>query len=177
MSAPDQVSASAPVAQRIAAQALTADKVASFGHLIAPGADSRDINAGTTRRYDDVAGLDVEEGGGRACVAIFQTDAGTHRAPYRLSMFERHRIGSQSFVPMGGSRCLAIVAGIGDAPDEDAIQAFIIEPGQGLTLRRDVWHHPLITIGAADILVIERIAAQVDCELMRIRGSFEVVLG
>jgi ureidoglycolate lyase len=168
---------SAPEAARIVlAQPLTREAFAPYGELIAPGTDERAINFGTTRRFDDVAHLDVEEEGGRACVAIFRTDADTHRAPYPLRAFERHLLGSQSFVPMGAGRCLAVLAGSGAAPDEAAIAAFIVEPGQGVTLRRGVWHHPLITIGAADILVIERAAQDEDCEVVSLKARVEVRL-
>ncbi|WP_175354979.1 ureidoglycolate lyase [Herbaspirillum robiniae] len=168
---------SAPEAARIVlAQALTREAFAPYGDLIAPGANERAINFGTTRRFDGVAHLDVEQGDGRACVAIFRTDQHTHRAPYPLRAFERHLLGSQSFVPLGAGRCLAVLAGAGAAPDEAAIVAFIVEPGQGVTLRRGVWHHPLITIGAADILVIERAARDEDCEVVALRARVAVRL-
>lgn len=164
------------VARVIVAAPLTRAAFAAYGDLLAPGGEVREINFGTTRRFDGVAPLDVEEQGGRAGVAIFRTDAHTHHAPYPLRAFERHLLGSQSFVPLGASRCLAVLAGAGEAPDEAAIAAFIIEPGQGVTLRRGVWHHPLITIGAADVLVIERAAPDEDCEVVALRGRAEVRL-
>lgn len=172
MSAPEAV----PAVRTVIARALAPASFAPYGDVIAPGGSERDINFGTTRRFDDVTRLDVAEDGGRPCVAIFRTGAGTHRAPYPLRAFERHRLGSQTFVPMGASRCLAVLAGGGDAPDEDGIVAFIVEPGQGITLKRGIWHHPLITIGAADVLVIERLAHEEDCEVVALRGRIEVRL-
>jgi ureidoglycolate lyase len=171
MSAPDAGRATVIVAQPLSHAAF-----ALYGHLIAPGEQQRDINFGTTRRFDDVAHLDTEADGGRVGVAIFRTDATTHTAPYPVRAFERHLLGSQSFVPMGAGRMLVVLAG-GDAqPDEAAIVAFIVEPGQGVTLRRGVWHHPMITVGAADVLVIERMAAVEDCEVVPMRTRVEVVL-
>lgn len=160
----------------ILAQALTREAFAAYGELIAPGRSERDINFGTARRYDDVASLDVDEAGGRACVAIFRTETPAGQAAYPLRAFERHRLGSQSFIPMGAARCLAVLAGDGEQPDESAIAAFVIEPGQGVTLRRGVWHHPLITIGPADVLVIERAASEVDCEVVMMSSQVEVKL-
>lgn len=163
--------------QTIRAQALTAAAFAPFGDVIAAAAQaSTAINDGTAQRFDDLTQLDVHEQGGSACVALFRTHAGTHVAPYALSMFERHLLGSQSFVPMAQGRVLAVVAQGDASPDEAGIQAFIVEPGQGITLKRGVWHHPMITIGAADVLVIERRAAHVDCEIVRIAGKFVVTL-
>jgi ureidoglycolate lyase len=166
----------------IVAQTLTPAAFAPFGDVIVPvragdgSANSSPINQGTAQRFDDLTQLDVNERGGEACVAIFRTQDGTHVAPYALTMFERHLLGSQSFVPMAQGRVLVVVTQGVDAPDEEAIQAFIVEPGQGVTLRRGVWHHPMITIGGADVFVIERRAAEVDCEIARVKGKFIVVL-
>ncbi|MFL9878128.1 ureidoglycolate lyase [Herbaspirillum rhizosphaerae] len=181
MNLPD--SSSATASKVIVAQVLTPAAFAPFGDVIAPEemqtevqSNSTPINQGTAQRFDDLTQLDVSEQGGEACVAIFRTQNGTHVAPYALTMFERHLLGSQSFVPMAQGRVLVVVTQGGDVPDEDAIQAFVVEPGQGVTLRRGVWHHPMITIGGADVFVIERRAAKVDCEIQRIKGSFVATL-
>ena len=180
MNLPDSLASAATTAsQVIVAQVLTPAAFAPFGDVITPAtvqSNSTPINEGTAQRFDDLTQLDVSEQDGEACVAIFRTQDGTHVAPYALTMFERHLLGSQSFVPMGQGRVLVVVTEGGDTPDEDAIQAFIVEPGQGVTLRRGVWHHPMITIGGADVFVIERRAAQVDCEIQRIKGRFIVTL-
>lgn len=161
----------------IAARALTHENFAPFGDLIVPIAEAGSaINAGTAQRYDDLTRLDVGDSGGEVCLAIFRSRPDAHLPPLRLHLFERHRLGSQTFVPMGQGRCLAVVAGAAERPDEAAIAAFIVEPGQGVTLRRGVWHHPLITLGAADILVIERRAAQADCDIVPVAGRFVVTV-
>jgi ureidoglycolate lyase len=97
-------------------------------------------------------------------------------APRPLRAFERHRLSSQTFVPLGQGRCVAVVTTGGQAPDESAIQAFIVEPGQGITVRRGVWHHPLITLGPADVLVLERRAAQPDCEVRPLSSPVVVAI-
>ena len=168
-----------PEVQTIVAQALTPATFAAFGDVIEAARAAHGIvpiNEGTAQRFDDLTQLDVSEQGGAACVAIFRTQEGAHVAPYGLTMFERHLLGSQTFVPMAQGRVVAVLTHGGDAPDENAIQAFIVEPGQGITLKRGVWHHPMITVGAADVLVIERRAAQVDCEIQRVKGRFVVAL-
>lgn len=167
-----------PVLPRILhTQTLSAEAFAAFGDVIAAGAHSSTaINEGTAQRFDDLTRLDVNQGDGTPCVAIFRTSDKSQPAPYRLTMFERHLLGSQTFVPMGQGRCLAVLT-LGDAsPDEENIQAFIVEPGQGITLRRGVWHHPLITLGSADVLVIERRSAEVDCDIVPIQGKFIVAV-
>lgn len=165
-------------ARLIRAHALTREAFAPYGDVIDAACDATGgaINGGTAQRFDDLTRLDVDDSGGAACLAIFRCAAAAHVPPLRLTMFERHRLGSQSFVPMGLGRCLAIVAGGADAPDEEAIRAFVVEPGQGVTLHRGVWHHPLMTLGAADILVIERRAAAADCDIVALAGHFVVTV-
>lgn len=161
----------------VAARPLTRDAFLPYGELVTPGAQAgTSINAGSAQRFDAPAGLDVDDSGGAACLTVFRTHDAPTAGPIRLRAFERHLLGSQTFVPLAEGRCLCVVTGGDHAPDESAVRAFIVEPGQGITLRRGVWHHPLITLGPADVLVIERQAAQVDCELQQIAGSILVVL-
>jgi len=165
-------------ARVIAAQPLTQASFLPYGDLIAPGAlAGTTINAGSAQRFDNLSSLDLTDHGGAACLALFRTAAAATAGPIPLQGFERHQLGSQTFMPLGAGRCLCVVTGGDDAPDESAIRAFVVEPGQGITLRRGVWHHPLITLGAADVLVIERRAAQVDCEIHPISGRIMVVVG
>jgi ureidoglycolate lyase len=171
-------SSEAPAAvRRLIAQALSPAAFAPFGDVIAVGAGgSVPINAGSAQRFDGLTQLDFHAQGGVPCVAIFRTSAQMPTTSHRLSVMERHLLGSQTFVPLGQGRCLAVLA-LGDAaPDEDSLQAFIVEPGQGITLHRGIWHHPLLTLGAADVLVIERQAAVVDCEVVALVGQFVVGL-
>ncbi len=162
----------------VAAQPLTNASFLPYGDLIAPGTlASTTINAGSAQRFDDLTSLDLTDQGGSACLAIFRSSGAAPAGPVPLHLFERHRLGSQTFVPLGAGRCLCVVAGGEHAPDESAIRAFVVEPGQGITLRRGVWHHPLITLGPADVLVIERRAAQVDCEIHQLSGRIMVVPG
>ncbi|MOA61811.1 Ureidoglycolate lyase [compost metagenome] len=53
-----------------------------------------------------------------------------------------------------------------DAPDTATLRAFLAGPGVGITLRRDVWHHPLMALADGDFAVLERAGPQVDCELV-----------
>lgn len=168
----------APAAVRsVIAQALTVSAFAPFGDVIIAGASSSvAINAGSAQRFDDLTRLDFDAQGGTPCVAIFRTSVQMRTTAHRFSVMERHLLGSQTFVPLAQGRCLAVVALGDNAPDEATLQAFIVEPGQGITLRRGIWHHPLLTLGAADVLVIERQAAVVDCEVVPLTGQFVVRL-
>ena len=95
---------------------LGAEAFAPFGTVIErPSAAQagRGINAGTTRRHDLLADLRLQAEGGRPALALFHAQA--RRFPLALSLLERHRLGSQMFVPLDGARCVVVVC-TGETP-------------------------------------------------------------
>jgi ureidoglycolate lyase len=144
-------------------QPLTIDAFAPYGEALCWAGDAgQTINAGTSQRVDLPAGLALWSEQGRPALAVFRAQAREVEGPWRT--LERHRLGSQSFVPLTGARCIALVALGGDSPDASTLAAFLVTGQQGITLRPGVWHHPLIAVDAGDFLVIERSGAAVDCE-------------
>ncbi|MBW3097000.1 ureidoglycolate lyase [Pseudohoeflea coraliihabitans] len=134
---------------------LTADAFAPFGTVISvEGAERRLINNGTTERFHALAMADTEMQGGRTILSIFRGQP--RQFPYAVTMMERHPLGSQAFVPLSPRPWIAVVA-----PDRDgrpgAPRAFYVSGATGLQYGRNVWHHPLIAVGAAsDFLVVDR---------------------
>jgi ureidoglycolate lyase len=142
---------------------LTTNAFTPYGEALDWAGDAgQAINSGTSQRVDLPAGLALWSEQGRPALAVFRAQARVVEGPWRT--LERHRLGSQSFVPLTGARCVALVALGNDAPDESTLAAFLVTGRQGITLRPGVWHHPLIALDAGDFLVIERSAAVVDCE-------------
>src|SRR6185369_16197085 len=92
---------------------LTAEAFAPFGSVIeaSDAAVKIDINQGHAVRYDALAKADCAEGGGHTVLSLFR--AKPLAAPV-LKTFERHPLGSQSFVPLGGKPYLVAVAPAGD---------------------------------------------------------------
>lgn len=134
---------------------LTADAFAPFGEVIEADASTmRLINGGTTERFHALFSPEAAGEGARVIVNIFR---GQPRAfPYDIGMMERHPFGSQSFMPLSGRPFLVAVS-----QDEDgrpgAPQVFLAGGHQGVNYRRNVWHHPLMAIGAvSDFLVVDR---------------------
>lgn len=80
-------------------------------------------------------------------------------------MLERHRLGSQTFVPLCGVRYLMLVATGADAPGVETLAAFLVAGHQAVTLHPGTWHHGLIALDSGDFVVLERGAALVDCDL------------
>lgn len=65
--------------------------------------------------------------------------------PFTATQMERHEFSSQSFVPIDAGRWLVMVAprGRDGMPDMVHAEAFLPDPGQGVTYRATVWHHPM----------------------------------
>ncbi|QLF68291.1 ureidoglycolate lyase [Peteryoungia desertarenae] len=139
----------------LSVQPLTAGAFSPFGDVIeADPSTMRLINGGTTERFHALSEADVQGEGARIVLNIFR---GQPRPfPYEVGMMERHPLGSQSFTPLSGHPFLVAVS-----PDEDGKpgrpQVFLAHAHQGVNYRRNVWHHPLMAIGAvSDFLVVDR---------------------
>lgn len=134
---------------------LTAEAFARFGDVIEASdrAERIAINYGYTTRFNDLAGIDVQDGGGRAIVSLFRA---VPLDPPLLKIFERHPLGSQAFMPLSGRPYLVAVAPAG-AFDAAKLVVFRAAPGQGVNYAKSVWHHFLLALdGESDFLVIDR---------------------
>jgi ureidoglycolate lyase len=148
-------------------QAPTAASFGPYGWLAsaepAAGGSRRAINDGTSLRVDGVGTLRLTADGGAPCLAVFRAQARDPCGPWQV--LERHCLGTQTFVPMGGARYVVLVA-LGTAqPDRHTLAAFEVQGHQAVTLRPGTWHHGLIAPEGGDFVVIERAADAVDCEL------------
>lgn len=133
---------------------LSKDAFAPFGEVIeTDGAEVRLINSGTTERFHALATATVGDGA-RAILSIFR--GRPFAPPIDIVMLERHPLGSQAFVPLDRRPFVVVVA-----PDDGGVpgtpQAFLARANQGVNYARNVWHHPLIALGAvSDFLVVDR---------------------
>ncbi|PZM13892.1 ureidoglycolate lyase [Rhizobium tubonense] len=134
---------------------LSKSAFAPFGDVIeADPASMRLINGGTTERFHALATADATGDGARVIINLFR---GQPRSfPYEISMMERHPFGSQSFSPLSGRPYLVVVsADEGGKPGRP--QVFLARGDQGVNYRRNVWHHPLMSLDAlSDFLVVDR---------------------
>lgn len=136
----------------IVVEPLTAEAFAEFGTVIeADPSTAVEINTGYTTRYHALAEAAV--GDGDAIISIFR---GRVR-PLTVGMLERHPLGSQAFIPLGGRPWLAVVS---DTPDLANCRAFYCAGHQGLQYDVNVWHHPLLVLDETqDFLIIDRAGA------------------
>jgi allantoicase len=66
----------------------------------------------------------------------------------KISILERHRYSTQSFIPMGaGIKYLVVVTDGGDKPNLDGLKAFVATDKQGVCYGTAVWHAPMSVVG------------------------------
>jgi ureidoglycolate lyase len=142
---------------------LTAAAFAPFGDVIElAGAQQMPINAGTTIRFHDLAQVDVLSDGGRTLINLFR--AQPREEPVRLSLMERHPLGSQAFLPLADAPYYVVVAE-DDNGKPGELRAFVSNGWQGVNYAKNVWHHPLLALGAVrDFVVVDRGGAGVNLE-------------
>jgi ureidoglycolate lyase len=133
---------------------LTAEAFAPFGSVIEASDDAvkLDINQGHATRYDRLAEVDVADGRGVPVISLFRARP---LGEFVLRSFERHPLGSQSFVPLSGRSYLVAVAPAG-AFDPSHVRLFHAEAHQGVHYRKGVWHHFLLVLDECDFLVVDR---------------------
>lgn len=143
------------MSRTITARPLTRDAFAAFGDVIDTQCDTHfHINAGKCERFHDLAKVETTGDNARVLISIFK---GTpYDFPLKLTMVERHPLGSQAFMPLSPAPFLVVVChDTPDGPGEP--HAFITVSGQGVNYHRNLWHAVLTPIGAPqDFLVVDR---------------------
>lgn len=146
---------------------LHAESFAAFGEVIeaSSGAVHYGINEGYAERFHDLARLDTGREGGHPMVSLFR--AQPRLLPLQLRLVERHRLCSQTFIPLMHQRFLVVVAQPGPTPAPAQLRCFMATSGQGVNYAAGTWHHPLIALDeGGDFIVIDRggPGAAEDCE-------------
>ena len=151
---------------------LIAEAFAPFGSVIeaSDAAMKLDINQGHAVRYDRLADIDVADGGGTPIVSLFRAKP---LAEPVLRVFERHPLGSQSFIPLSGRPYLVAVAPAGDF-DPAQIRLFRADGSQGVHYNKGVWHHFLLVLDECDFLVIDRAGPGDNCEEVELARADEI---
>ena len=154
---------------------LTAAAFAPFGSVIEASDDAKkiDINQGHAVRYDRLAEIDVADGGGVGVISLFRARPLDELV---LKRFERHPLGSQSFVPLSGGPYLVAVAPAG-AFDAARVRLFRAEGHQGVHYRKGVWHHFLLVLEAdSDFLVVDRAGPGDNCDEVELAPGEQIVV-
>src|SRR5687767_4845711 len=152
---------------------LTAEAFAPFGSVIEASDDAvkLDINQGHAIRYDRLAEIDAADEGGTGVISLFRAKP---LGALVLRQFERHPLGSQSFVPLSGRPYLVAVAPAGPF-DADKVRLFQAAGHQGVHYRKGVWHHFLLVLEAdSDFLVVDRAGPGDNCEEIELAPGEEI---
>lgn len=134
---------------------LTREAFAPFGDVIeTENAHSFPINGGKCTRYHDLA--KIETAGEKARPMISLVRGEPYPLPLKLTMVERHPLGSQAFIPLTDNPFLVVVSEeTAEGPSEPI--AFRTAPGQGVNIARNVWHGILTPLeDVSDFAVVDR---------------------
>jgi ureidoglycolate lyase len=158
--------------RKLAPEPLTAEAFAPFGKVIeaSEAAAKLDINQGHAVRYDSLAEIDAGDEGGTAVVSLFRAKPLSELV---LKTFERHPLGSQTFMPLGGRPYLVAVAAAGDF-DPTQIRLFRAEGDQGVHYHKGTWHHFLLVLEDSDFLVVDRAGSGDNCEEVALGTGDEI---
>ena len=146
----------------IVAKPLTKAEFAPYGTVIEPYDDEQQtpdncyhINRGYACRHHAITKVALD--GGEVGLSIFRAKKRDH--PIRLSVMEYHPFGTQAFFSMNGRDYVVVVAPAGEPPKSaDDLTVFYAKSHQGVQYDSNVWHHPLLALGAdCDFLVVDRI--------------------
>lgn len=156
------------------AEALTRDRFAAFGDVVESEQRAHyPINQGFAERYNDLAHVDVGDGGGLTNISI--VEARVRPLPIALSLMERHPLGSQIFHPLQDRPWLVVVC---DNPrDASSYRAFRASGRQGVNYAKGTWHHPLLVLDEAGrFLVIDRKGPGSNLEEVPLAGLLRIEL-
>jgi ureidoglycolate lyase len=126
---------------------LTADEFAPFGQV-------HELGDGPRRGH--VAGAverTAEATEPQLWIATVQQSV---TLPMTLKGLERHPFSAQTFIPLNGCAYLVVVCHTDQhgMPDLQTLQAFRASANQGVTYRRNVWHHGLSVLEARAQFVV-----------------------
>lgn len=163
------------MARTIRIEPLEKEAFAPFGQVLTTeGAHHFPINNGKTERFHDLANVEIGGENGRTLISIFRGQP--YALPLRLSLVERHPLGSQAFMPLHGRPFLVTVC-----PDDNGRpgtpRAFLTQPGVGINIARNVWHGVLTALEEeGDFLVVDRGGDGVNLEEFTFDEPYTVTL-
>jgi len=139
----------------IRAKKITRKNFKKFGDLISTKKIKPiNINNGYAKRFDNLCRINTSLKKGKTVMSIFSSKK--RKFPMKISMMEKHPLGSQAFVPMSETKFLVFVAPKGKKPNTKKIESFIVPKQTGINYKPGIWHFPLISTKNMNFLVIDR---------------------
>ncbi len=161
--------------RKILAHPLTREAFAPFGEVIDKvGDEPRAMNGGKARRFHALGRVETSGTDAEALISI--AEAAPYQFPLKLTMVERHPLGSQAFLPLTPAPFLVVVCpDMGNTPGEPL--AFITAPGQGVNYARNTWHGVLTPIEEVqDFFIVDRGGEGVNLEEFHFEEAWEIHL-
>ena len=144
---------------------ITKENFADFGDVIEIDnkTEVREINYGMTKRYHDLANLDLQENDGQPLFNIFYSQPVV--LPFKVKVVERHPLSSQLFYPLSHQPFLVLVAKSTTQATPNDLKCFITNGSQGINYNKNTWHHYLLTLNqSADFIVVDRGGPEKNCD-------------
>ena len=134
---------------------LTQESFQPYGDVIEiENRSFRKINQSYADRYENLASLDLVEGGTPA-LSIFKSRP--IELPFSITRMEHHPCASQAFVPIGDGKFLIAVAKRSKEFNVNDLRLFVTNGKQGVNYKRGVWHHFLLALDdEQEFIVIDR---------------------
>jgi ureidoglycolate lyase len=134
---------------------LSAAAFLPFGEVIEP--------VGTASRHVIVSAFETDGLPSERLLWVYQLPE-PGRLPLRMTTLERHPHSAQLFSPLSCSEFLVAVCPTleNGMPDLDKVAAFVARSGQGIVYRRNVWHHPMVALGATAVFTVSLARGCVD---------------
>lgn len=158
------------------AKPLTQAAFAPFGDVIEVSDDNNHfpINHGYTTRHHQLASVEVSGDGAQGIISIFRSTP--LALPIKISMMERHPLGSQAFMPMSQQPYLVVVAPKGEL-DLSKVEVFLAQSHQGVNYHTGTWHHFCLALNeVSDFLVVDRQGAGNNCDEVILSESQQITV-
>jgi ureidoglycolate lyase len=162
----------------LAAQPLTPAAFAPFGQVVAVDGQAatlpqRSINSGNARRYDLLADLQLTADGGVPTLALFRAEA--RQFPLQVVEMERHAWAARPLFRWARS-ALWWSWPVRARHRRQPIYMLSSPMAARVVLAPGTWHHALLAVEGGDFAVVERRAAQVDCDVCGVDPALTVAL-
>lgn len=141
------MSSSSACTQQVLLKPLSADEFAPFGHVVQLGDGPRRQHVtGAVERTEQASEPQLWIATVQQAVTL----------PLILKALERHPFSAQTFIPLNACPYLVVVCQSDDSgtPDLQTLQAFRANGDQGVTYKRNVWHHGLSVLEARAQFVV-----------------------
>jgi len=142
---------------------LTKESFAPFGELINAEGNAFDANYGFAQRFNDISNMVFDAQGGKPNISIFRSKP--IAMPMKVTVMEKHELGSQAFIGIQNQSFLTLVAPAGPTIAAEDLKLFMVAAGQGVNYYPGTWHHYLICLGnESDFLCLDRLGTEPDCK-------------